>query len=393
MIRPVRVRWIAESLAEQAFGRRSIAQRRQQEVDSGTGGIDGPIEVTPTALHSNIRLIETPGFVGRLEMTAQPLLQFGTVTLNPTPDRRVIHLQTAFGEQLFDIAERERVPKIPAHGTKNQLRCRLPQLEDCRSGYVLHGLFRLPATPAKVATHPGEAAGARGSLYRMPCPLRLTTCGVLAALSLTFRVPVMTPVTDGANLTAILHLFPGKRGEVQVLVWVNPAVVEMLARLSEAVPLFFRVTAFAALLVPTVRLPKLKLVGLTVPIGTCVGVAVGVAVRVADAVGVAVPVGVAVAVLVAVAVGVAVLVAVAVDVPVAVAVGVAVRVADAVGVAVPAGVAVALLAAVAVGVAVLVAVAVDVPVAVAVAVVAAVAVAVGVGEGPPLPPNAITLAE
>src|ERR1035437_1608054 len=77
------VRWIAESLAKQAFGRRSIAQRRQQEVDSGTGGIDGPIEVTPTALHSNIRLIDTPGFVGRLEMTAQPLLPFGTVTLNP----------------------------------------------------------------------------------------------------------------------------------------------------------------------------------------------------------------------------------------------------------------------------------------------------------------------
>src|SRR5664279_4343217 len=141
------VRWIAESLAEQAFGRRRIAQRRQQEVDGGTGGIDGPIQVTPTALHSNIRLIDTPGFVRRLEMTAQPLLQFGTVTLNPTPDRRVIHLQTALGEQLFDIAQRQRVPQIPAHGTKNQLRRRLPPLEDCRSGYVLHGLFRLPALP------------------------------------------------------------------------------------------------------------------------------------------------------------------------------------------------------------------------------------------------------
>src|ERR1039457_4526246 len=77
-------------------------------------------------------------------MTAQPLFQFGTVTLNPTPDRRVIRPQTAFGEQLFDIAERERVPKIPAHGTQNQLRRRLPPLEDCRSGCVLHNLFRLP---------------------------------------------------------------------------------------------------------------------------------------------------------------------------------------------------------------------------------------------------------
>src|ERR1039457_7645899 len=102
------------------------------------------------------------GCVGRLEMTAQPLLQFGTVTLNPAPDRRVIGLQTALGEQLFDIAERQRVPKIPAHGTKNQLRRRLPPLEDCRSSCVLHDLFRLPATPPKVATHPPKRP--RGTL-------------------------------------------------------------------------------------------------------------------------------------------------------------------------------------------------------------------------------------
>src|SRR5665811_1564686 len=125
-----------------------------------TGGIDGAVEVTPTALDSNIRLINTPGFVGRLEMPAQPLFQFGTVTLNPTPDRRVIHLKTALGEQFFDVAQRERVPKIPAHGTKNQLRRRLPPLEDCRSGCVLHGRLSLPASPAKVATHPLDAIGA-----------------------------------------------------------------------------------------------------------------------------------------------------------------------------------------------------------------------------------------
>ena len=112
------MRWIAESLAEQALGRRGIAQCRQQEVDGGTSGIDGPIEVTPAALHSNIRLVNTPGFVGRFEMATQPLFQFGTVTLYPTPDRRVIRLQTALDEQLFDIAERERVAKIPG-ATKN----------------------------------------------------------------------------------------------------------------------------------------------------------------------------------------------------------------------------------------------------------------------------------
>src|ERR1039457_6982501 len=89
-------------------------------------------------------------------MTAQPLFQFGAVTLNPAPDGRVIRLQTALGEQLFDIAERELVPKIPAYGAQNQLRRRLPPLEDCGSGCVIHDLFSLLATPAKVATHPSD---------------------------------------------------------------------------------------------------------------------------------------------------------------------------------------------------------------------------------------------
>src|SRR5215831_623663 len=144
------MRGIAESLAEQALGRGGIAQRRQQEVDGGTGGINGPIEVTPTALHANIGLIDPPGFVRWLEMTAQPLFQFGTVTLHPAPDRRVIRRQPALGEQLFHIAERERVPKIPAHGAKNQLWRRLPPLEDCRSSCVIHGLSGYQSPPPKL---------------------------------------------------------------------------------------------------------------------------------------------------------------------------------------------------------------------------------------------------
>ena len=46
---------------------------------------------------------------------------------------------------LFDIAERERVPKVPAHGAKNQLGLGLSPLEDRRSDCLLYDLFRLPA--------------------------------------------------------------------------------------------------------------------------------------------------------------------------------------------------------------------------------------------------------
>jgi hypothetical protein len=97
------------------------------------------MEVTPTALEPNIGLIDVPRFVRLLEMTAQSLVQCVIVTLYPTPNSRAIHLQPALGEQLFDIAERERVPQIPAHGRQNQLRRSLPPLEDYRSGCLIHG--------------------------------------------------------------------------------------------------------------------------------------------------------------------------------------------------------------------------------------------------------------
>ena len=46
-------------------------------------------------------------------MTAQPLLQLGTVVLDPAPDGRVVRFQAALAEPLFAIAERERVPQGP----------------------------------------------------------------------------------------------------------------------------------------------------------------------------------------------------------------------------------------------------------------------------------------
>src|SRR5580704_4147788 len=106
--------------------------------------IDGPCRGNTNCPLRECTFHRYANLVGRLEVTAQPLIQFGTITLNPTPDRRVICLQSALGKQLLHIGKRQRVPKIPAHGAKNQLWRRLPPLEDRRSGCVLHGLLRLP---------------------------------------------------------------------------------------------------------------------------------------------------------------------------------------------------------------------------------------------------------
>ena len=140
------MRRIRQRLAEQAFGRSGIAQAREHEVDRGAGGIDGSVEVAPTTLDTNVGLIDTPGLIGWLEMTVQPRLQFGTVALDPALDCRVVRLETALAEQLFNIAERQRVPQVPAHGTKNQLGLGLSPLEDRRSDCLFHDLFRLPVS-------------------------------------------------------------------------------------------------------------------------------------------------------------------------------------------------------------------------------------------------------
>ena len=135
-----------QRLAEQALGRSGIAQPREHEVDRGAGGIDGSVEVAPTTLDTNVGLIDAPGFIGWLEMTAQPRLEFRTIALDPAPDCRVVCLPAALAEQFFDITERERVPQLPAHGAKNQLGLGLSPLEDRRSDCLFHDLFSLQVT-------------------------------------------------------------------------------------------------------------------------------------------------------------------------------------------------------------------------------------------------------
>ena len=98
---------------------------------------------------TNVGLSDTPGPLGGLEMTAQPLLQLGTGVLDPAPDGRGVRFQTALAEPLFAIAERERVPQVPAHSAQNQLGLGLSPREDRRSNGLLHHLFRLPAAAGR----------------------------------------------------------------------------------------------------------------------------------------------------------------------------------------------------------------------------------------------------
>jgi hypothetical protein len=150
---------IAQSLAKQPFGGISISQGRQQGIDRGARRIDGPIQITPPAFDIKVGLINTPRFVGGLEMPPHPLFQFRAIALHPTPHCRVIGLQAALFQELFDIAQRQRVSKVPTNGTKNEFEFGLPPFEDRWPSH--HGFFQ-PTNPRprrEVATLPDTLVG------------------------------------------------------------------------------------------------------------------------------------------------------------------------------------------------------------------------------------------
>ncbi len=60
--------------SEALLGSIGVTERSQQEIDSGTLGIDGPIQVAPATLHAKVGFVPSPGLVGRLEMPSQSLL-------------------------------------------------------------------------------------------------------------------------------------------------------------------------------------------------------------------------------------------------------------------------------------------------------------------------------
>ena len=67
--------------------------------------------------------------------------------------------------KLFDIAEPERVPKVPAQSAKNQLGLGLSPLADRRSDCLLHDLFRLPAAVGQ-SCNTTSALDLRGTVER-----------------------------------------------------------------------------------------------------------------------------------------------------------------------------------------------------------------------------------
>src|SRR5207249_4739449 len=89
-----------------------------------------------------------------------------------------------------------------------------------------------------------------------PVPVRLTACGLPLALSVTLNDALLVPLAVGVKVTLIVHCAPAATEVPQLLVCPKSPllapVMAMLEMFNVAEPMLLRVTACAALVVPTI---------------------------------------------------------------------------------------------------------------------------------------------
>lgn len=87
-----------------------------------------------------------------------------------------------------------------------------------------------------------------------PLPLMVTDWGLPVALSATLSEAVLDPACVGVNVTWMEQFAPAAKLDPQVLVWANipfEFAIEIPAMFNAAVPVLFKVTVTAELVVPT----------------------------------------------------------------------------------------------------------------------------------------------
>src|SRR5262249_36021289 len=101
----------------------------------------------------------------------------------------------------------------------------------------------------------------------IPFPLRAITCGESGELSLMVTAPVMAPAVVGVKVTLILQLAPAFSVDGQFVTSAKLPLAVIEAMETAVVPLFFTVTALAALVVPMTCAGKLTDEGVGVTMG------------------------------------------------------------------------------------------------------------------------------
>ena len=93
-----------------------IAPWGDEHVDDLAELVDGSVDVAPPSGDLHVGFVDLPAIADAVAAGPGSLGQQGREALDPAVDRDVVDLDAAFGQQLLDVAVRQREAQVPAHG-------------------------------------------------------------------------------------------------------------------------------------------------------------------------------------------------------------------------------------------------------------------------------------
>jgi len=91
-------------LLKEALYRRNVTFRAQHKFDSIPLFIKCAIQILPLLPDFDVRLIDAVGSSSQLQVRAGAFIDLGRIRLNPSPDRDMIHRESALTHHLFKVA-------------------------------------------------------------------------------------------------------------------------------------------------------------------------------------------------------------------------------------------------------------------------------------------------
>ena len=99
-------RWavVADRIREEPARSDAVAAFRHVQVDDPAMVIDGAVDLVPHARRLHIGLVDEPVVTDGISVRVSCVDQYRCEALHPSEQRDVINLDTAFGEEFFEIA-------------------------------------------------------------------------------------------------------------------------------------------------------------------------------------------------------------------------------------------------------------------------------------------------
>ena len=91
---------------KESFRRGNVPLRAEHELDRLPFLVHGAVEIPTRLPDLDVSLVDTLGRAAHLQVLTDSLIDLRGITLNPTKDCRVIHVESALAHHLFNVAVR-----------------------------------------------------------------------------------------------------------------------------------------------------------------------------------------------------------------------------------------------------------------------------------------------